>query len=232
MPIKTASAARSIQCRARTKRRRTGVDDIKTLTVLYQIKAVAKIRPIIRVISQAGVADVTAVAKTEINKTTALGLVGKKIFETKSTSRTRTALFRDVRRGGRRKDQAQAQKSDKPRPTSARPRLAIDIALALLTGPAGSTPHTAQTNGKPNVVQIPALVPLVIDERTTATKIRTREYERGNEDAEHAGQNKHGTQFKVFPTRRRCRSSHGHRNNAPRGPAYSSAQCGRCGADL
>ncbi len=148
MPRKTASAARSIQCRARTKRRRTGVDDIKTLTMLYQIKAVAKIRPIIRVISQAGVADVTAVAKTEINKTTALGLVGEKIFETKSTSRTRTALFRDVRRGGRRKDQAQAQKSDKPRPTSARPRLAIDIALALLTGPAGSTPHTAQTDGK------------------------------------------------------------------------------------
>ena len=72
---------------------------------------------------------------------------GKK-FETNSTSRTRTALFRDVRRGGRRKDQAQAQKSDKPRPTSARPRLAIDIALALLTGPAGSTPHTAQTDGK------------------------------------------------------------------------------------
>ena len=161
-----------------------------------------------------------------------LGIGRGKKFETNSTSRTRTALFRDVKRGGRRKDQAQAQKSDKPRPTSARPRLAIDIALALLTGPAGSTPHTAQTNGKPNVVQIPALVPLVIDERTTATKIRTREYERGNEDAEHAGQNKHGTQFKVFPTRRRCRSSHGHRNNAPRSPAYSSPQCGRCGADL
>ena len=75
MPIKTASAARSIQCRARTKRRRTGVDDIKTLTMLYQIRAVAKTRPIIRIISQAGVADVTAVAKTEINTPTALGLV-------------------------------------------------------------------------------------------------------------------------------------------------------------
>jgi uncharacterized ferredoxin-like protein len=84
MPIKTASAARSIQCRARTKRRRTGVDDIKTLTMLYQIKAVAKIRPIIRVISQAGVADVTAVAKTEINKTTALGLVGEKYSKRKA----------------------------------------------------------------------------------------------------------------------------------------------------
>jgi len=43
--------------------------------MLYQIRAVAKIRPIIRVISQAGVADVTAVAKTEINTPTALGLV-------------------------------------------------------------------------------------------------------------------------------------------------------------
>ena len=90
MPRKTASAARSIQCQARTKRRRTGVGDIKTLTMLYQIRALAKIRPIIRVISQAGVADVTAVAKTEINKTTALGLVGEK-------NSKRTALRAPVR---------------------------------------------------------------------------------------------------------------------------------------
>ena len=45
------------------------------LTSAYQVSALAKTRPIMAAISQAGVVSVTAVAKTLANSTMALGFV-------------------------------------------------------------------------------------------------------------------------------------------------------------
>src|SRR5437762_445157 len=75
MATKQTPAARSIQWRACWKRRMTGADDMKRLTIEYQTTELSTTRPIIRAISQAGVLAVTAVAKTLANSTIALGLV-------------------------------------------------------------------------------------------------------------------------------------------------------------
>ena len=88
MAKKTMPAARSIQCLARVKRRRTGVEDMNTTTTAYQIRAAAKTRPIISTMSQMGVAAVTDVAKTEVNKTIGLGVgQGDNKPEAKGTTR-------------------------------------------------------------------------------------------------------------------------------------------------
>ncbi len=44
---------------------------MKTLAMLYQVRAAAKTRPIITAMSQTGVVEVTDVAKTEVNRRTA-----------------------------------------------------------------------------------------------------------------------------------------------------------------
>src|SRR5882672_6485296 len=68
-PMKQTPAARSIQCRARWKRRITGPDDMNRLTQEYQTRDDAVTRAIISTISERGVEAVTAVAKTLANST-------------------------------------------------------------------------------------------------------------------------------------------------------------------
>src|SRR3546814_8431750 len=73
--MKQTPAALSIRWAARRNRRMTGAEDMNSVTQEYQISDDAVTRPIIRPISQTGVAAVTAVAKTLENRTMAFGLV-------------------------------------------------------------------------------------------------------------------------------------------------------------